>query len=137
MVALLTSYQDFDKSPLHRDGGQSDERRLRCGGRAVRAEPDPLVRLVAIWATRVVVGSVALLMAQAAFFGVLELMPSARIERPGAVEVRRVHPGETLWSIAAERKPKARDLRREVDRLVELNGNSVIVDGSTIHVPVP
>ena len=49
-----------------------------------------------------------------------------------------VHPGDTLWSIAAARYPGA-DTRERVDAIERLNGlaGPVIVAGETLQLPPP
>jgi LysM repeat protein len=49
-----------------------------------------------------------------------------------------VQPGDTLWSIAAERYPGA-DTRERVDAIERLNGlpSPVIVSGETLQLPPP
>jgi Tfp pilus assembly protein FimV len=45
-----------------------------------------------------------------------------------------VHPGDTLWSIAAAAAPDT-DVRVTVDRLVALNGSAPIVVGQELELP--
>jgi hypothetical protein len=48
--------------------------------------------------------------------------------------LRLVQPGETLWSIAGDLRPRA-DRRAAVDELVRLNGGTTIIAGQPILVP--
>ena len=57
---------------------------------------------------------------------------AAGVAAPGPVHV--VQPGDTLWSIAAELAPGS-DLRRTVDRLVELNGSGELTVGARLQLP--
>ena len=54
---------------------------------------------------------------------------------PISQEVHVVQPGDTMWSIAAERTPAGGDIRAVVDRLVDHNGGAALVVGQRISVP--
>ena len=49
-----------------------------------------------------------------------------------------VQPGDTLWSIASEYKPKGEDLRKFVYEIAANNGveNCEIVCGQTLFIPI-
>jgi hypothetical protein len=112
------------------EGGRSPAalRRVACYRRR---------RLMALIALTVLV-AVLTLLANAAVAGIVgggDTAPAADATAPatpvGAVYV--VQPGDTLWSIAAEIAPGT-DVRRTVDRLVDLNGATALAVGQRLRL---
>ena len=112
-------------------------------GRAVRpvavsvpATPSPAM-LAGVVAAVLAAAVLALLVSHGAFASLVPAAPG----RAGAVATLpadgpsvTVETGDTLWSIARDLQPTG-DVRPLVDRLVEVNGSSVIVPGQELVVP--
>lgn len=112
--------------------------RLIEGGRA----PSRLARQATFRRRRLLVGVVlvavvaaVLLLASAAMARIAGGAPSsaagASSHAPASVVV---HPGDTLWSIAAEIAPEV-DIRITVDQLVAINGSAPLVVGQALELP--
>lgn len=105
---------------------------------SVPAAPSPMM-FVGFAVAACVAVLLTLLISHGAFAGAVPAAPgtgsaAAAAPAPGSVRSVTVEPGDTVWSIARRVQPDG-DVRPLVDRIVALNGSTVVVAGEELTVP--
>ena len=104
--------------------------------------PRPALRLVAgsvpapRWSARLLALAGALVVVVAALYLVQAGPTAAPGQVPASDATHVVEAGDTMWSVAMEVAP-AGEAATYVERLVELNGTSVVEPGDVLALPLP
>ena len=124
MVAITTTAPRSIAVPSRRPAAARPSLRL------VVDEPVPA------WWARLAALVGALVVVAAALYLVQASPAAAPGEVPASGATHVVEPGDTMWSVATEVAP-AGEAAAYVERLVELNGTSVVQPGDVLALPRP